>query len=133
MQHYSKVQNPSRFYGSTWAELTEREPRLNELLWQARSAGAQCRSWEEVPRLFAPFRGALAELVGVMSSRSGDPVLESVSAYDVAYRRLYEAVSGLLPPANSIPSFASSQFATWHHEVEQKEESMQVELQLVSA
>jgi hypothetical protein len=49
-----------------------------------------------VERAFAPFRSAAAELVGFVSSNSRHPVLGSVGAYEVAYWRLYNAVSGLV-------------------------------------
>src|SRR5262249_2275616 len=81
--------------GVTWGRLAELEPRLLEMLGQARAAGARCRDREDVARAFAPVRGALAELVGFRSSHRDCPVLGSVAAYEVAYWRLHEAVSGL--------------------------------------
>jgi hypothetical protein len=95
VNHIPNVQELERAHGVTWGELAGLEPRLNELLWQARAAGAGCRGWEDVPRLFAPLRGALGELVGLRCGRHR--ALGSVGAYEVAYWRLHDAVCGLLP------------------------------------
>jgi hypothetical protein len=103
MSYIPKVHNLERAFAVTWSELVAQEPQLNDLLWQAREAGAHCSCWEDVPRLFAPFRGALAELVGCLSRHSRHSVLGSVGAYEVAYWRLYDAISGLLPPPASDP------------------------------
>jgi hypothetical protein len=97
MNPIPKVHDLERAHGVTWGELAGLEPRLNELLWQARAAGGGCRCWEEVARVFAPFRGAVGELVGLLGRHSRHPVLGSVGAYEVAYWRLHDAVSGLLP------------------------------------
>jgi hypothetical protein len=97
MNHIPKVHDLERTHGVTWGELAGLEPRLNELLWQARAAGGDCHCREDVARAFAPFRGAVAELVGVLGRHSGHPVLGSVGAYEVAYWRLHNAVCGLLP------------------------------------
>jgi anti-anti-sigma factor len=97
MNHIPNIQDLERSFGVTWSELAGLEPRLNELLWQARAAGAGCRGWEHVDRLFAPFRDALTGLVGFQGRHSRHPVLGSVGAYEVTYWRLYDAVSGLLP------------------------------------
>jgi anti-anti-sigma factor len=53
-----------------------------------------------VQREFAPLRNALTELVGFSSRHSRHPLLGSVGAYEVAYWRLHDAVSGLLPVGN---------------------------------
>jgi hypothetical protein len=84
-------------HGVTWGELAGLEPRLNDLLWQARAAAADCGCREDAHRAFAPFRDAVADLVGFRSRHRGCPVLGSVGAYEVAYWRLHEAVAGLLP------------------------------------
>jgi anti-anti-sigma factor len=94
---FPKVHDLERRHGLTWGELAGMEPRLAELLWQARAAGARCRDWEDVPQTFAPFRNAVAEIVGFQGKHRGHPVLGSVGAYEVAYWRLHEAVAGLLP------------------------------------
>jgi hypothetical protein len=86
-----------RAHGVTWAQLVELEPRLNELLWKARESGSRCRCREEVSEVFSPFRNAVAELVGFRGPHRDHPVLGSGGAYEVAYWRLYEAVTGLLP------------------------------------
>jgi hypothetical protein len=97
MNHIPKVQDLERAHGVTWGELAGLEPRLLELLWQARAAGAGCRSGEEVRQVFAPFRNAVADLVGLRGRHSRHPVLGSVGAYEVAYWRLQDAIAGLLP------------------------------------
>ena len=94
-----------RSHGVTWGELAELEPRLHELLWKARAAGAGCRCREDIHRVFAPLRDALTELVGFMGRHRDHPVLGSVGAYEVAYWRLHDAVAGLLPrPADVLPA-----------------------------
>jgi hypothetical protein len=92
------VADLERVHGLTWGELAGLKPRLNELLWQARAAGADCRCREDAYRVFAPRRGAVAELIGLTGRHRDHPVLGSVGAYEVAYWRLYHAVFGLLPP-----------------------------------
>jgi anti-anti-sigma factor len=102
---FPKVHDLEQRHRLTWGELTGMEPRLMELLWKARAAGARCRGWEDVPQTFAPFRNAVAEIVGFQGKHRGHPVLGSVGAYEVAYWRLHEAVTGLLPrPAVDGPS-----------------------------
>jgi hypothetical protein len=103
MNSIPKFQNLEQAFAVTWSELVAQEPQLNELLWQARAAGAHCSCWEDVPRLFAPFRGAPAELVGYLSRHSRHRVLGSVGAYEVAYRRLYNAICELLAPPAGVP------------------------------
>jgi hypothetical protein len=98
MNTIPKVHDIERARGVTWAELAALEPRLNELLWKARGAGAACRARQEVPRVFGPIRNALSELIGFLGEHRNHPVLGSPGAYVVAYWRLHEAVSGLLPP-----------------------------------
>jgi hypothetical protein len=105
VNHIPKVQDLERAQGVTWGELAALEPRLEELLWQARAAGARCRAWKDVERLFSPFRAALAELVGFMGRHNCHRALGSVGAYEVAYWRLHDAVCGLLPrPVPQQPS-----------------------------
>jgi hypothetical protein len=97
MNHIPKVQDLERAHGLTWGQLVGLEPQLEKLLWQARAAGARCRCWQDVKRVFAPFAGTLAELIGFCGRYSRHPLLGSVGAYDIAYWRLHEAVCGLLP------------------------------------
>jgi hypothetical protein len=97
MNPISTVKELELAHGVTWYELAGLEPRLEELLWQARAAGSRCREWEDVRGAFAPFRGALAELVGFQGRHRNCRVLGSVGAYEVAYWRLYDAVAGFLP------------------------------------
>jgi hypothetical protein len=105
VHHTPKVQDLERAHGVTWGQLADLEPQLAELLWQARAAGTGCRGWDDVSRLFAPFRNRLAELIGFMSRNSRHPILASVGAYEVAYWRLHEAIAGLLPR----PSFQEAE------------------------
>jgi hypothetical protein len=97
VKYIPNVQDLERAHGVTWVELAGREPRLNELLWQARAAGSRCRHWNDVERLFAPLRDALTELLGFRGRHREHPLLGSSGAYEVAYWRLHEAVYGLLP------------------------------------
>jgi hypothetical protein len=97
MNHIPKLHDLERSHGVTWNELTALDPRLNELLWQARAAGVACDCQEDVRRVFAAFRNALYDLVGFRSGHASHPVLGSVGAYEVAYWRLHDAVSGLPP------------------------------------
>jgi hypothetical protein len=96
MNHIPKVNDLERAHRVTWGELVGLEPRLNDLLWQARVAGATCRCREDANRAFAPFREAAAELVGFLSQHRDHLVLGSVGAYEVAYWRLHNAVFELL-------------------------------------
>jgi hypothetical protein len=107
MNHFPKVGDLERAHGVTWAELTRLEPRLDELLWEARAEGARCHRWTDVEPVFAPFKNALAELVGFLGSHRGHPLLGSVGAYQVAYWRLHHAVSGLLPRSADAEASAS--------------------------
>ena len=104
MQHIPKVQNLERAHGVTWGELAGLEPQLTDLLWRARAAVAGCRGWEDLPRVFAPFRDAVAELVGLRGKHRRHRLLGSVGAYEVAYWRLHDAVAGLLPQAADVPA-----------------------------
>jgi hypothetical protein len=111
MNPIPKVRELEQTFDVTWHELAGLEPRLNELLWHARAAGAGCGSWEDAERVFAPFRDAVAELVGFRGKHHRHPLLGSVGAYEVAYWRLREAVTGLLPrPAavREVPAEARS-------------------------
>jgi hypothetical protein len=104
VNHILRSHELERAHGVTWGQLTELEPRLNELLWKAQEDGARCRCREEAARVFGPFRNAVAELVGFQGRHRDHPVLGSVGAYEVAYWRLYDAVAGLLPrPPADVP------------------------------
>ena len=93
MNLFPTAHDLERSHGVTWGELAELEPRLHELLWKARAAGAGCRCREDMHRVFAPLRDALTELVGFMGRHRDHPVLGSVGAYEVAYWRLRDAVA----------------------------------------
>jgi hypothetical protein len=99
VNHYPKVHDLERAHGVTWGELAQCEPRLDELLWRARAAGARRRDWNDVLREFVPLRNALTEWVGFLGRHSRHPLVGSVGAYEVAWR-LHHALSGLLPAGN---------------------------------
>ena len=80
MKLFPYFRDLERTYGVTWHDLVELEPRLAELLWEAREACVTCRRWSDVDRAFAPIRDTLTELVGFSGSRSGHPVVGSVGA-----------------------------------------------------
>ena len=62
MNHFPKVQDLERAHGVTWVELARLEPRLDELLWEARTEGSRCHRWKDVERVFAPFKNALTQV-----------------------------------------------------------------------
>ncbi len=73
----------------TWNDLTEREPRLVNLLWEIKKVKDEgkssfCRNvaW------FGMFDRKLENLVG-WYSEIDDPMLRTSEAYDFAYRYLY--------------------------------------------
>jgi hypothetical protein len=97
MNSYPNFRDLERLAGVTWQDLVELEPRLGELLWRARQAGASCHVWSDVHRVFSPFRKSLAERLGFAGDHRRHPILGSTGAYQVAYWKLYDAVAGLLP------------------------------------
>jgi hypothetical protein len=97
MKHLPKIHDLERKYGVRWSQLAELEPQVQDLLWRAREAGAGCRSRADVDRIFSPLRHDLAGLLGFSGCHRRHRVLGSIGAYEVAYRKLYEAVAGLLP------------------------------------
>jgi hypothetical protein len=96
MNRLQIVQNVERSHGLSWGELADLEPELRRLLWRARQAGAACASWPAALRDFAPIRQELSELVGFSGRHRRHPVLGTVGAYEVAYWKLYDALTGLL-------------------------------------
>jgi hypothetical protein len=101
MKPYPNIRELEHVSGITRDELTAREPRLVNLPWDARQAGAVRRRWSDVERVFAPIRSSLADLVGFTGRNHRDPILGSTAAYQVVYWKLYDAVAGLLPDHNS--------------------------------
>ena len=97
MNSYPNYRDLERHTGITWQDLFEVEPRLGELLWMARQAGANCLCWSDVDRVFFSIRNRIFELVGFAGCNHRHPVLGSTEAYEVAYWKLYDAVAGLLP------------------------------------
>jgi hypothetical protein len=96
MKPYPNFRDLEQIHAITWFELAELEPRLQELLWQARKVGGACRQWSEVDRAFAPIRNSLTELVGFGRRNPQHSILCGTEAYQVAYWKLYDAVAGLL-------------------------------------
>jgi hypothetical protein len=94
---FPTFQDMERRHGIQWGQIVELEPDLQQLLWEARSAGADCRSWLDVNRIFSPLRDRLAQRVGFAGKHRDHPVLGTIGAYEVAYWRLHDAVAGLLP------------------------------------
>jgi anti-anti-sigma factor len=108
-KRYPKVCDVQRTFGITWADLVEREPQLESLVWRARQTGAACRTSTDVERVFGPVRSELGELIGFAGKHQGHALLGSVGAYQVAYWKLYDAVAGLLPapgPCRQEPAVA---------------------------
>jgi hypothetical protein len=97
MNDFPNVYDLECIYGVRWCQLADLEPRVQQLLWRARQAGAGCHSWSDVDRIFSPLRNDLAGLLGFSGRYSRHPVLGSLGAYEVAYWKLHEAVAGLLP------------------------------------
>jgi hypothetical protein len=97
MHTYPDIGNLERTHGITWNELVELEPKLAQLLWEARRACLSCRRWSDVDRIFFPMRNSLAELVGFSRRHHWHPVLASLGAYEVAYWKLYITLAVSLP------------------------------------
>jgi hypothetical protein len=98
---YPGYRDLERVYGIPWVEIIELEPRVADLLHEARRACGACQRWSDVTPRFAPFRNALAALVGFTGAHRRHPVLGTVGAYEVGYWRLYDAIAGLLPPPDA--------------------------------
>jgi hypothetical protein len=97
MKPYPNFRDLEIIHGLSWRELVELEPQLAGLLWLAREASLNCHQKSDVIPAFTPIRNKLSELVGFAGKNHQHPVLGSVGAFEVAYWRLYDAVSGLLP------------------------------------
>lgn len=82
-----------------WDDLVRREPRLADLLNEARAVTSRgdphfCANavWFGYPGSGYPgLKPRLVELVG-WEAESGDPVLHTEVAYDVAYHTVYDAL-----------------------------------------
>jgi hypothetical protein len=94
---------PALDYGTTahtltWRELVRREPRLAELLQEARTVDDSdphfCANavWYGYNG-YAGLKGRLCQLVG-WDADTDDPILRTPEAYDLAYDTIYDA----LPP-----------------------------------
>jgi anti-anti-sigma factor len=88
------VVDVQRSYGVTWGQLVELERHLETLLEGAQQAGARCRCFTDVDRVFGPLRNELAGLVGFAGKYHRHPILGTAGAYEVAYWTLYDAVAG---------------------------------------
>jgi anti-anti-sigma factor len=86
-----------RLHGVTFYRLLELEPRLEALLWEARQAGAACRHQADVQRAFAPIRNRLTDLIGFAGQHRRHRLLGSAGAYEVAYWKLFHAITDLVP------------------------------------
>jgi hypothetical protein len=93
-QGYPEVNAVQRAFRITWDKLVELEPQLETLLRRAQTAGAGCRTFTDVDRVFGPVRNELADLIGFSGKHHNHPVLGSVAALEVAYWKLYDAVAG---------------------------------------
>src|SRR5262249_55662297 len=80
----------------SWAQLVELEPQVQELLWRARLAGANCHTFLDVQSVFGPLKNELTALVGFAGQHHRHPLLGRVGAYEVACSKLYDAVAGLV-------------------------------------
>jgi hypothetical protein len=94
---YPSVNDVQRTFGVTWVQLVELEPRLKILLGRAQLAGASCRTFTDVDRVFGPLRNELAALIGFAGKHDSHRILGSAGAYEVAYWKVYNAVAGLVP------------------------------------
>jgi anti-anti-sigma regulatory factor len=94
---YPNVNDVERTFGVTWGQLVELEPQLETLLGRARQAGASCRTFPDVERVFGPVRNELAGLIGFAGKHHSHAVLGSAGAYEVAYWNLYHTVAELVP------------------------------------
>ena len=111
MHPFPNIRDLERTHGITWHELVDLEPKLAQLLWESCRACVNCRRWPDVDRIFAPIRNSLAELVGFARRHHRHPVLSSHGAYEVAYWKLHDAVSALLPRRSNDMASAAPAFA----------------------
>jgi hypothetical protein len=103
MEHSLTLAHLEQVHGVTWGELADLEPKLWQLLWRARRAGAACRCRSDVDCAFSPLSNEIASLVGFLGANRGHPVLGSVGAYEVASRKVYDAVASLVR-ARGVPA-----------------------------
>jgi hypothetical protein len=82
----------ARFEGKlTWQELVKREPRLRDLLREARAVDDSDPHFCANEVWYRHFKPALCELVG-WDARVQDGVVNSSEAYDIAYDKIYNAL-----------------------------------------
>jgi hypothetical protein len=109
VNHVPNIRDLENAHGVTWDVLVHLEPGLEALLQSARSVGAGCRNWPDVEGAFSPFRNTLVSMVGFGGRNHRHPVLGSPGAYEVAYWKLYDAVSGLLPRGTAATATRGSE------------------------
>ena len=74
------------------SQLAEKEPRLNELLWEALSVidpGGQSFCANDV--FYSTFKQRIIKLVG-FDAESAEPALRTMHAYQLAYHKIYLAL-----------------------------------------
>ena len=76
----------------TWEALVELEPRLEGLLGRVLAARPIRRRGANYEGIWGRFKDPLSDLVGYFLPSSRDPRLRSTEAYDVAYKKLYDAL-----------------------------------------
>jgi hypothetical protein len=97
MEPYRNFRHLEKLFGVTWRDLVELEPALEVLLLTAHETSGNCRRWADVDRFFVPTGNRLSRLIGFAGRNHRHPVLGSTRAYEIAYWKLYEAVTGSLP------------------------------------
>jgi len=89
MYEYQYFERP----GITWDILAELEPELDFLLGGATIIGEMYRGKHNWVHGWCKFKDPIARLVGLFCG-SEEPLLRTVRAYDIVYRRLHGAFHG---------------------------------------
>ena len=76
----------------TWEVLVELEPRLESLLNRVLAARPTRRRGANYEGIWGQFKDPLSDLVGYFLPSNRDPRLRSTEAYDVAYKKLHNAL-----------------------------------------